>query len=132
MKNIIKKILNEQLLLEKKFAEISANLTISFELHHTPVHSKQRQWRHVKDGGDRIYDADLKRVLDKAKDDIVFHIIQEEIVDGVRFIVHDAKSDLNIVVGPEEINPYIWKLFVITTMTKKDFRVGPDQLVITV
>jgi hypothetical protein len=130
MVNRLKKIIKEQLILEKKFAEISANITISFELHHTPVHSKQRQWRHVKSGGDRIYDADLKRLLDKAKDDIVFHIVQGDIVSGVRFIVTDEKSNLNIVVEPEEETPYVWKLFVITTMINSDFRVGLGQLII--
>ena len=132
MGSLIKKIIKESLLLEKKFAEISANLTINFELHHTPVHSKQRQWRHVASGGDRIYDADLKNLLDRAKDDIVFHIVQGDIVDGVRFIVSDNRSNLNIVISPEEENPYIWKLFVITTMVKGDFKVGMDHLVISV
>lgn len=132
MSNLIKKLIKEQLLLEKKFAEVYANLTINFELHHTPKHSKQRQWRHVKDGGDRIYDADLKRLVEKAKDDIVFHIVQEEIVDGVRFIIHDKKTKLNIVITPEETTPYAWKLFVITTMSTQNFKVGSDQLVIVV
>jgi hypothetical protein len=109
MKDLIKNILKEEslLLLEKKFAEISANLTINFELHHTTVHSKQRQWRHVTSVGDRIYDVDLKNLLDRAKDDIVFHIVQGDIVDGVRFIVSDNRSNLNIVISPEEENPYI-------------------------
>lgn len=118
--------------MEKRFAQISANLTINFELHHVPKHSKQRQWRHVKGGGDRIYDADLRRVLEKAKDDIVFHIVQDEIYDGERFIVRDSKTNLNIVISPEEVNPYQWKLFVVTTMVKQNFNVGRDQLVIEV
>lgn len=86
----------------------------------------------MKDGGDRIYDADLKRLVEKAKDDIVFHIVQEEIVDGVRFIIHDKKTKLNIVITPEETTPYAWKLFVITTMSTQNFKVGSDQLVIVV
>ena len=53
-------------------------------------------------------------------------------MDGVRFIVSDNRSNLNIVISPEEENPYIWKLFVITTMVKSDFKVGINQLVISV
>ena len=128
----IKSIIKEQLLLEKKFSEIFANITISFELHHTPTHSKKRQLRHVCEGGDRIYDADIKRTIEKAKNDIVFNIIQEEIYDGERFIIMDADTKLNIVISPEEITPYQWKLYVITTMRKDDFSVGRDQLVIEV
>jgi hypothetical protein len=128
----IKSIIKEQLLLEKKFSEIFANITISFELHHTPTHSKKRQLRHVGEGGDRIYDADIKRTIEKAKNDIVFNIIQEEIYDGERFIIMDADTKLNIVISPEEITPYQWKLYVITTMRKDDFSVGRDQLVIEV
>ena len=88
--------------------------------------------RHVGEGGDRIYDADIKRTIEKAKNDIVFNIIQEEIYDGERFIIMDADTKLNIVISPEEITPYQWKLYVITTMRKDDFSVGRDQLVIEV
>jgi hypothetical protein len=115
---MIKKIIKEQLLLEKKIADIRANLIISYDLRHDErsSHSQKRKWRHVN-------------LVEAAKDEITFRIVQEEIQDGVRFIV-SQKSDphLNIIIEPKMENPYIWTLYVISVMNKKDFAIGRGQL----
>ena len=72
-------------------------------------------------------------MIESAKDDIVFNIINDQIVDGVRFIVSQATSPyLNVVIEPRVKNPYNWDLVVITQMDKEDFAVGRDQLQIFV
>ncbi len=55
---MIRQIIKEQLLLEKKIALIRANLTINYDLRHDErsQHSEKRKWRHVASGGDKIHD----------------------------------------------------------------------------
>lgn len=128
-------IIREQLLLEKKIADIRANLTITFDLRHdVSGHSEKRKWRHVgQDVGRKIYDYDILKLIEAAKDDIVFNIVNDQITNGVRFIVSQSATPyLNVVIEPKVKNPYHWDLVVITQMDKKDFEVGRDQLQIFV
>ena len=128
---MIKKIIKEHLLLEKKIAQIRANLTINYDLRHDErsQHSQKRQWRHVSSGGDRIYDWYIEQLVEAAKDDITFHIVQEQIQDGVRFIVSQKKDPhLNVIIEPKMTNPYDWVLNVISVMNKQEFSIGRGQL----
>lgn len=132
---MIKKIIKEHLLLEKKIAQIRANLTINYDLRHDErsQHSQKRQWRHVASGGDRIYDLYIEQLIEAAKDDITFHIVQEQIQDGVRFIVSQKKDPhLNVIIEPKMTNPYDWVLNVISVMNKQDYAIGRGQLQIFV
>ena len=132
---MIKRLIREQLLLEKKIADIKANLIISYDLRHDErgSHSEKRKWRHVSSGGDRIYDLDIQQVVEAAKDEITFRIVQEEIQDGVRFIVSQKNSPyLNVIIEPKMKNAYDWILYVITVMNKEDFEIGRGQLQIFV
>jgi len=127
----IKRIISEQLILERKIAQIRANLTINYDLRHDEKsqHSQKRQWRHVSTGGDRIYDLYIEQLIDSAKDDITFHIVQEQIQDGVRFIVSQKKDPhLNVIIEPKMTNPYDWVLNVISVMNKQDYAIGRGQL----
>lgn len=132
---MLKQIIKEQLLLEKKIVQIRANLIINYDLRHDErgQHSEKRKWRHVSTGGDRIYDLYIQQLIESAKDEITFHIVQEQIEDSVRFIV-SQKSDphLNVVIEPKMKNPYDWVLNVITVMNKQDFNIGQNQLQIFV
>lgn len=132
---MIKKIIKEHLLLEKKIAQIKANLTISYDLKHDERsdHSDKRKWRHVSDGGDRIYDLYIQQLIEAAKDDITFHIAMEDIKSSVRFIVSQKTNPyLNVVIEPKMKNPYDWALNVITVMNEKHFDIGRKQLQIFV
>jgi hypothetical protein len=58
---MLRKIIKEQLLLEKKIAQIKSNITINYDLRHDERndHSQKRKWRHVGEtGGEKIYDFD--------------------------------------------------------------------------
>ena len=135
---MIRQIIKEQLLLEKKIAQIRANLTINYDLRHDDRvfngkvvdHSQKQKFRHVvKKEGERIYDLNIEKLIEAAKDEITFHIVMEQIQDGVRFIVSQKTSPyLNVIIAPKMTNPYDWVLSVITVMNKQDFDIGRGQL----
>ena len=57
------------------------------------------------------------------------HIVQEQIQDGVRFIVSQKNSPyLNVIIEPKVNNPYDWVLYVITVMNNQNFNIGRGQL----
>jgi hypothetical protein len=131
----IKQVIKEQLILEKKIADIKANLIINYDLRHDErsLHSQKRKWRHVPEGGDRIYDVYIKELVEAAKDEITFRIVHEEIQDGVRFIVSQKNNPyLNAIIEPKVKNAYDWILYVISVMNKEDFKIGLGQLQIFV
>lgn len=128
---MIRQIIKEQLLLEKKIALIKANLTISYDLRHDErsQHSERRKWRHVSSGGDKIHDLYIQQVVEAAKDDITMNIVQDLIQDGVRFIVSQKGAPhLNVIIEPKMKNPYDWILYVISVMNKQHFEIGRDQV----
>jgi hypothetical protein len=127
---MIKEIIKEQLILERRIAQLKANIFINFNLRHDPSeHSKKRQWRHVAEKGVVIHDVDILNLVKKVLDDIAFKIAVDEIKDKVRFIISDTKYPfLNIVIEPEMVDPYQWILNIVTVMNKKDFEIVRDQL----
>jgi hypothetical protein len=130
----LRKIIKEHLILERKIATIKANLTINYDLKHdSGGHSEKRKWRHVSDGGERIYDYYIEKLIENAKDEITFNIVNEQILDSVRFIVSETKSPfLNVIIDPKMKNPYDWNLTVVTVMNKESCRIGRGQLQIFV
>jgi hypothetical protein len=98
LNNIIKKTL----LQEQKFHEISNEVTFDFDLYHDEWgHTNDRKWRHGS--GNKIYDLNIVKLLEDAKDDIVYNIIEGKIREGKRFIVSRLKGDqLNIVIEPKK------------------------------
>jgi hypothetical protein len=129
---MLRKIIKEQLLLEKKIAQIKSNITINYDLRHDERndHSQKRKWRHVGEtGGEKIYDFDIKKLVEASIDEITFNIAMEQITDSVRFIVSSVSSPyLNIIIEPKMNNPYDWVLYVISVMNKKDYKIGKGQL----
>jgi hypothetical protein len=128
LNNIIKKTL----LIEQKFHEISNEVTFDFDLYHDEWgHTNDRKWRHGS--GNKIYDLNIVKLLEEAKDDIVYNIIEGKIREGKRFIVSRLKGDqLNVVIEPKKNYINHWDLTLITVMNKEDFSVGKGQLQIFV
>jgi hypothetical protein len=126
-----KKIILEQLLLEAKIAQISANITLSLDVYETS-HSKTRRFR-GKDSGVIITNSDIRDLIERAKDTISFHIIQNDIVSGKDFVVSDENGKkISLAIIPEEKTPYHWNLVLKTVFSElidgESFRVGRDQL----
>jgi len=131
MKNLIREILKEEkLLLERKIATIQANLIINYLLKHASSHSVERKFRHTSEpGGAVVSDQEIRNLVERAKEEITFHIVAEQIQDSVRFIVSDKNSPhLNVVIEPKMKNSYDWILNVITLMYKENYAIGRDQL----
>ena len=124
LNNIIKKTF----LQEQKFHEISNEVTFDFDLYHDEWgHTNDRKWRHGS--GNKIYDLNIVKLLEDAKDDIVYNIIEGKIREGKRFIVSRLKGDqLNIVIEPKKNYINHWDLTIITVMKKEGFTVGKGQL----
>jgi hypothetical protein len=130
--NRLRQIINETILKEEKFHEINTEISFDFELFHDEWgHTKDRKWRHGS--GNKIYDLDIVELIEEAKEDIIYNIIDGKIKDGRRFIVSRLNgNNLNIVIEP--IKNYIneWRLVIITVMKKEDFTVSKGQLQIFV
>jgi hypothetical protein len=128
LNNIIKKTL----LIEQKFHEISNEVTFDFDLYHDEWgHTNDRKWRHGS--GNKIYDLNIVKLLEEAKDDIVYNIIEGKIREGKRFIVSRLKGDqLNVVIEPKKNYINHWDLTIITVMNKEGFSIGKGQLQIFV
>lgn len=124
----IKSIIRESILREEKFHELSAEIKFTFELYHDAGgHTANRKWRHGS--GEKIYDLDIVRLLEDAKEEIIYSIIDGDIRNGRRFIVsRDGGDHLNLVIKPEELEVNHWNLVIITVMRNPDFTIGKGQL----
>ena len=128
----IKSLIKETILREEKFHQLNSEITFTFDLHHdSGGHTMKRKWRHGSEN--KISDYDIVSLLNGAKEDIVYNIIDGQIRHNRRFIVsRDGGDYLNAVITPEKIGPTHWNLVTITVMKKPDFTVSPGQLQIFV
>ena len=136
--SLLRESIRKILILEKKIAEIKANLTVTMNLRYQQVnvpgmktHAEIRKKRDFSKSGDIIRDYDILNSVKKVKDDIVQYIVIGELYDGVEFVIKDESNLLNIPILIQEVNPYEFNLIIKTVMRKSDFYVGRGQLVIT-
>ena len=136
--SLLRESIRKILILEKKIAEIKANLTVTMNLRYQrgkvpgmKSHAESQKSRHFSEGGDAIRDYDILKSVSKVKDDIVQYIVIGELYDGVEFVIKDESSLLSIAIRIEEVNPYEFNLFIKTVMRDANFYVGRNQLVIT-
>ena len=128
----IKRIIKESVLREEKFHQLNDKIEFTFDLHHDiGGHTAKRKWRHGS--GEKIYDRDIVNLLDDAKEEIIYSIIDGDIKNGKRFIVsRDGGDYLNVVIKPEKLDSNYWNLVTITTMKNPNFTVSRGQLQIFV
>ena len=136
--SLLRETIRKVLILEKKIAEIKANLTVTMNLKYqrgnVPViksHAEIQKKRDFSKSGDIIRDYDILNSVKKVKDDMVQYIVIGELYDGVEFVIKDESSLLSIAIRIEEVNPYEFNLFIKTVMRNANFYVGRNQLVIT-
>jgi len=131
--NNLDSLISKIILQEQKFHEISNDITFDFELYHDEWgHTQDRKWRHGS-GDKKIYDLDIVRLLEDAKDEITYNIIDKNIRQGKRFIVsRDGGDYLNVVIEPFQNYINEWRLVIITVMKKEGFTVSKGQLQIFV
>lgn len=132
----LRSLILEHLLLEKKIAEIRANLTLVLNLGYKrgeilgmKSHAESRKKRHE---GKIIRDYDVLQTVKKAADDIVQYIVIGDLYNSSEFVIRDLSTDLNVALILEQVSPYEFNLYVKTVMIKKDFLTGRGQIVIDV
>ena len=136
--SLLRETIRKVLILEKKIAEIKANLTVTMNLKYqrgnVPViksHAEIQKKRDFSKSGDIIRDYDILNSVNKVKDDIVQYIVIGDLYDGVQFVIKDESTLLNIPILIQEVNPYEFNLVIKTVMRGTDFYIGRSQLVIT-
>lgn len=133
----IKRIILEQLVNEARIAQIAASISISMDVQSTG-HSDVQRFRHKDSNTVIITNSEIRGVVEKAKNDIAFHIVQGDISDDLDFVITDKESEkvITLAIIPKEVTPYHWRLIVRTVFSEKakgePFRVGRDQLHIVV
>ena len=105
----LRKLIKEQLLIEKRIAQLKSQIYISFEVRlDSGGHTSERQLqRNVSRG-------DINLLLGKAVDEITSNIVLGELNDGDIFIVRSRSNNLFIPVKLIREDPYN---FVILTKT---------------
>ena len=136
--SLLRETIRKVLILEKKIAEIKANLTVTMNLKYqrgnVPViksHAEIQKKRDFSKSGDIIRDYDILNSVNKVKDDIVQYIVIGDLYDGVQFVIKDESTLLNIPILIQEVNTYEFNLVIKTVMRGTDFYIGRGQLVIT-
>ena len=129
----IKRIIIEQLVNEARIAQISANISLSLDVQSTG-HSSAQRFRHKDSNTVIITNSDIRDVIERAKNDIAFNIIQGDTIDDSDFVITDTTGEkgISLAIIPKEDTPYHWRLIVRTVFSEKTsgqpFRVGRDQL----
>lgn len=134
--NTLRGIIQEQLLLEKRIGQISANFEIVFGFDViTTKHSKERSGGRDLEGYNQrpVENREIVEVMSQFKKDIAEKIIMGEIKDQDNFVVISNQWELAMaVIAEKESNTY-WKLIIRTVFRQSDthkFLYGRNQVVL--
>lgn len=133
----LKQIIKEELLLEKRILQVIQQFEtqFSFEVSRT-THSDERSIRtDVKGDYNKreITNSELKEFVKMYFRDIAEHIVNQEIIDGIPFVLKSLKWELAIPVVPIHNGGTSWTLLFTSAFresSENPFRVGKDQLVL--
>jgi hypothetical protein len=136
MKNLIKKILNEQLLVEKRIAQLSSTIEVifAFDLIKTKHAEKRKDFnkRGLNTDERWVSNQEMSEVVNKFKKDIATSIFEGDIVDGTNFVIKDYKFGLSMAIIAEKSSETYWKLIIKTVFRETPehtLEVGRNQLV---
>ena len=135
--NTLRGLIKENLLLEKRIGQISANFEIVFGFDViTTKHSKDRSGgREELEGYNQrpVDNKEIVEVLNMFKKDIAEKIIMGEIKDQENFVVISNQWELAMAIIPEKESNTYWKLIVKTVFRQSDthkFLYGRNQVVL--
>jgi len=135
--NTLRGLIKENLLLEKRIGQISANFEIVFGFDViTTKHSKDRSGgREELEGYNQrpVDNKEIVEVLNMFKKDIAEKIIMGEIKDQENFVVISNQWELAMAIIPEKESNTYWKLIVRTVFRQSDthkFLYGRNQVVL--
>jgi hypothetical protein len=136
--NLLRKIIKENLLLEKRISQISANIevTFGFDIDRTH-HAYVRKTRSDIEGYDEreISNGEISHIILLARHQIAEKIVTGEIFDGEEFVIKSPEKSMAMAIAPRQESGTYWKLYVTTVFRESysnPFRVGKDQVVIRV
>ena len=134
----LRQIIKEELLLEKRIAQVRASIEVvfSFDVKRT-THAFDRKTRDdIEDYNPRpIVNAEIKEIIRMSKNEIAEKIVNQEIVPEEDFVIKSLKWELAMAITPIHITGTYWELLIKTVFRESNnnpFRVGKDQLVIIV
>ena len=134
----LRQIIKEELLLEKRIAQVRASIEVvfSFDVKRT-THAFDRKTRDdIEDYNQRpIVNAEIKEIIRLSKNEIAQKIVSQEITPETEFVVKSLKWELAMAIIPIYITGTYWELLIKTVWRESEnnpFRVGEDQLVIIV
>jgi hypothetical protein len=134
----LRQIIKEELLLEKRIAQVRASIEVSFSFDvNRTSHAFDRKTRDdIEDYNQRpIVNAEIKEIIRLSKNEIAEKIVSQEITPETEFVVKSLKWELAIAIIPIHITGTYWELLIKTVFRESKnnpFRVGEDQLVIIV
>ena len=134
----LRQIIKEELLLEKRIAQVrtSFEVSFSFDVNRTS-HAFDRKTRDdIEDYNPRpIVNAEIKEIIRMSKNEIAEKIVNQEITSETEFVIKSLKWELAMAITPIHITGTYWQLLIKTVFRESNnnpFRVGEDQLVIIV
>ena len=134
----LRQIIKEELLLEKRIAQVrtSFEISFSFDVNRTS-HAFDRKTRDdIEDYNPRpIVNAEIKEIIRLSKNEIAEKIVNQEITSETEFVIKSLKWELAMAITPIHITGTYWQLLIKTVFRESNnnpFRVGEDQLVIIV
>ena len=132
----LRQLIKEELLLEKRIAQISSSLEVVFSFDViTTTHSDDQKVRtNIEDYNETpVANSEIKEVIRQVIRVIAEKIVTQEIIPYEEFIVKSLKWELALPISPVHISGTHWKLIIVTVFRESEsnsFRVGENQLVI--
>lgn len=134
---ILRDIIKNNLLLEKRIGQISAEVKIVFGFDVIKTkHSTERMDVASRElGGSRnrpISNGEMLEFVKNFTRDIAEGIVSEDINDQEPFILKSNKWELSMVIIPDHVEGSYWKLIIKTVFPESEYhqlRVGRDQVI---
>jgi hypothetical protein len=132
----LRQIIKEELLLEKRIAQIVSSISVSFMFEiDKSTHANDNTVRpDIEDYNQTpIANAEIRETLRQVIKVIAEKIVTQEIKQGEEFVVKSLKWELALAISPVHISGTYWKLILRTIFRESEsnpFRVGRTQLVI--
>jgi hypothetical protein len=134
---LLRNIIKNNLLLEKRIGQISSKVEIVFgfdviKTNHTTDRMNVSS-RELGGGRDRsISNGEMLEFVKNFTRDIAEGIVSEEINDQEPFILKSNKWELSMVIIPDHVEGSYWKLIIKTVFPESVYhqlRVGRDQVI---
>ena len=136
--NLLRQLIKESLLLEKRIAQLSANIEVTFAFdidrtHHAYIRRKREGIENYDER--EISNGEISYIVQQARNEIAEKIISGEITEGEAFVIKSPEKAMAMSVVPNQEMGLYWKLYITTVFRESyenPFRVGRDQVVIWV